>query len=287
MKVLLIGASGFIGKKIYDSAPKIMDITGTFFSNKISERGGNFLKLDILDSKINWKNIFCDYECIIISCRPKGIDEKSRTEISIRARDAYVRIIECLKKYDKTPYIIVVNGSLSYGNQGENLVGINNKITPTGFAKSYSIGEAPFREYVEDGNNAAIVRAPWVLGNDSWYTDLYYSVNKVPIFGNGSQWMSIVTVDDLSDYIWNLVEEKSKGVHHPKLSFRCRQKDFAILVGRIKNKEIKKMGFLNMIKMEKQSKESILASIKLDDGFGNHSESVKNYMKIIDYLENI
>ena len=287
MKVLLIGASGFIGKKIYDSAPKIMDITGTFFSNKISERGGNFLKLDILDSKINWKNIFCDYECIIISCRPKGIDEKSRTEISIRARDAYVRIIECLKKCDKIPYIIVVNGSLSYGNQGENLVGINNKITPTGFAKSYSIGEAPFREYVEDGNNAAIVRAPWVLGNDSWYTDLYYSVNKVPIFGNGSQWMSIVTVDDLSDYIWNLVEEKSKGVHHPKLSFRCRQKDFAILVGRIKNKEIKKMGFLNMIKMEKQSKESILASIKLDDGFGNHSESVKNYMKIIDYLENI
>ena len=287
MKVLLIGASGFIGKKIYDSAPKIMDITGTFFSNKISERGGKFLKLDILDSKINWKNIFCDYECIIISCRPKGIDEKSRTEISIRARDAYVRIIECLKKCDKIPYIIVVNGSLSYGNQGENLVGINNKITPTGFAKSYSIGEAPFREYVEDGNNAAIVRAPWVLGNDSWYTDLYYSVNKVPIFGNGSQWMSIVTVDDLSDYIWNLVEEKSKGVHHPKLSFRCRQKDFAILVGRIKNKEIKKMGFLNMIKMEKQSKESILASIKLDDGFGNHSESVKNYMKIIDYLENI
>ena len=39
------------------------------------------------------------------------------------------------------------------------------------------------------------------------------------------------------------------------------------------NKPIKKLGRLSLFKIEKQKRQSILASIKLDDGKGNQSES--------------
>ena len=176
-----------------------------------------------------------------------------------------------------------MNGSLTYGHRDEELVKNDDEINPTGFAKSYSIAEKPFRDYLSQHNDIAIIRAPWVLGPGSWFIQMYLMANKIPIIGNGKQWMAIVTVDDLAEYVWQLVEMRTGGVFHPKLISRCRQKDFAFLVQQVTNKQIKRIGKFSLLRIETQKRESILASIKLDDGEGyqSESESSKNELKNI------
>ena len=97
--------------------------------------------------------------------------------------------------------------------------------------------------------------------------------NKIPIIGKGKQWMAVVSVEDLAEYVWQLVEVRTRGIFHPKLISRCRQKDFALAVQQVTKKQIQKLGRFSLLRMEKQMRESILASIKLDDGEGNQSES--------------
>ena len=287
MRVLLIGASGFIGSKVIDLIPENIMLTGTYCTNKINPKNIVSQQLDILDKSLNWEEIIDGYDCIIIAARPIGFDEKSRTKVALQTSNGFSEMIDAVSNSSNPPYLVAIHGSLSYGNCGDKLILVNEKIAPTGFAKSYSLGEKPFRNYLQEGNNCAIIRAPWVLGSASWYHELYAKPEEIPILGNGRQWMSIVTLDSLAKSVWDAVLQPKSGVIHPKLSYRCRQEEFAKLVADISNKKIKKIGRLQLLRFEKQTRQSIIASIKLDDGNSRDSESDSNRQKILEYLKQI
>ena len=99
-----------------------------------------------------------------------------------------------------------------------------------------------FEITLRQANEIAIVRAPWVLGPGSWFSQMYLSANKIPIIGDGKQWMAVVTVDGLAEYVWRLVEMRTPGIYHPKLISRCRQKDFAHTVQQVTKKQTQKVG---------------------------------------------
>ena len=103
---------------------------------------------------------------------------------------------------------------------------------------------------MQEGNNCAIIRAPWVLGSASWYHELYAKPEEIPILGNGRQWMSIVTLDSLAKSVWDAVLQPKSGIIHPKLSYRCRQEEFAKLVADVSNKKIKKPSQGEVIKLK-------------------------------------
>lgn len=273
MRVLLLGASGFIGQSIVSKVPEHVRLTGTYFNNEIKNEHGQFKQLNYLDEELDWKQIIQPYSCIIIAARANAGTVTERDSISRRSQTAFVKILKAVNESEAKPFIIAVNGSLSYGHRGEELVKTDDEINPTGFASSYSIAEKPFRDYLRKGNAIAILRAPWVLGLGSWFTQMYLSPDKIPVIGQGKQWMAIVTVEDLAESIWKLVEMRTSGVHHPKLISRCRQQDFAHTVQSVTKKQVKKHGIFGLWRMERQMRESILASIKLDDGKGNQSES--------------
>jgi nucleoside-diphosphate-sugar epimerase len=273
MRVLVLGASGFIGKRIVLKAPEHIELTGTYFKNEIKNEQGHFEHLNYLDEELDWKQIIEPYSCIIVAARANAENGIERDNISQRSQAAFVKMIKAVKESRLKPFIIALNGSLTYGNRGEELVRTDDEINPVGFAKSYSIAEKPFRDYLAQHNEIAIVRAPWVLGPGSWFSQIYLEANKIPIIGKGKQWMAIVTLDDLAEYVWQLVEVRTRGVFHPKLISRCRQKDFARNVQQVTKKQTQKLGRFGLLRMEKQMRESILASIKLDDGEGNQSES--------------
>ena len=287
MRVLLIGASGFIGSKVIDLIPENIMLTGTYCTNKINPKNIVSQQLDILDKSLNWEEIIDGYDCIIIAARPIGFDEKSRTKVALQTSNGFSKMIDAVSNSSNPPYLVAIHGSLSYGNCGDKLILVNEKIAPTGFAKSYSLGEKPFRNYLQEGNNCAIIRAPWVLGSASWYHELYDKPEEIPILGNGRQWMSIVTLDSLAKSVWDAVLQPKSGIIHPKLSYRCRQEEFAKLVADISNKKIKKIGRLQLLRFEKQTRQSIIASIKLDDGKSRDSESDNNRQKILEYLKQI
>ena len=273
MKVLVLGASGFIGKKIVLKAPGNIELTGTYFKNEITIENGHFEYLNYLDEGLDWKQIIESYSCIIVAARANAESSIERNTVSHRSKVAFTKMINAVRESRLKPFIVALNGSLTYGNRGEELVRTNDGINPVGFAKSYSIAEKPFRDYLTQGNEIAIVRAPWVLGPGSWFSQIYLGTNKIPIIGKGKQWMAVVSVEDLAEYVWQLVEVRTRGIFHPKLISRCRQKDFALAVQQVTKKQIQKLGRFSLLRMEKQMRESILASIKLDDGEGNQSES--------------
>lgn len=287
MRVLLIGASGFIGSKIINLIPESISLTGTYCTNKISSENVVSKHLDILDKSLNWEEIIDGYDCIIIAARPIGFDEKSRTKIALQTYKGFSDMIDAVSNSSNPPHLVAIHGSLTYGNCGEKLISVTEKILPTGFAKSYSVGEKPFRDYLGEGNNCAIIRAPWILGPASWYSELYLKSQQIPILGNGRQWMSIVTLDSLAKSVWDVVLQSKQGIIHPELSYRCRQEEFAKLVAGISNKNITKVGRLRLLRFEKQTRQSVIASIKLDDGNSRNSESDNNRQKILAYLKQI
>ena len=273
MKVLVLGASGFIGKNIVLKTPGNIELTGTYFKNEITIGNGHFEYLNYLDEGLDWKQIIEPYSCIIVAARANAESSTERNAVSHRSKVAFTKMIDAVRESRLKPFIVALNGSLTYGNRGEELVRTDDEINPVGFAKSYSIAEKPFRDYLTRGNEIAIVRAPWVLGPGSWFSQIYLGTNKIPIIGKGKQWMAVVSVEDLAEYVWQLVEVQTRGIFHPKLISRCRQKDFALAVQQVTKKQIQKLRRFSLLRMEKQMRESILASIKLDDGEDDQSES--------------
>ena len=287
MRVLLLGASGFIGQSIVSKVPEHVELTGTYFKNEKKSKRCHFEQLNYLSEGLDWNQLIEPYSCIIVAARANAGNGKTRDDISQRSQSAFSKMIKAVEASESKPFIVAVNGSLSYGHRGEELVRTDDEINPTGFAKSYSIAEKPFRDYLKQLNDIAIVRAPWVLGPGSWFSQMYLTANKIPKIGDGNQWMAVVTVDGLAEYVWELVERRTLGIYHPKLISRCRQNDFAHTVQQVTKKQTQKVGRLRLWRMEKQMRESILASIKLDDGEGNHSESETSKRELKAAMEEI
>jgi nucleoside-diphosphate-sugar epimerase len=287
MRVLVLGSSGFIGKSIVSKAPKNIELTGTYYKNEIKYEDGDFEHLDYLDEGLDWEQIIKPFSCIIVAARANAENIKARDNISRRSRIAFIKMLNAITESESEIFIVAINGSLTYGHRGEDLVKTSDRINPTGFAKSYSIAESPFREYLAKKNDIAIIRAPWVLGVDSWFPQMYLMTDKIPIIGTGRQWMAIVTVNDLAEYVWQLIEMRNSGIFHPKLTGRCRQRNFACIVQKVTKKKSKRLGIFSLLRMEKQKRESILASIKIDDREGCSSESDSAMIELENAIKDI
>jgi dTDP-4-dehydrorhamnose reductase len=99
--------------------------------------------------------------------------------------------------------------------------------------------------------------------------------------------MSLVSVDELAEYVWKTVESSKSGVLHPQLTYRCRQKEFADIVHEVTSKKTQRIGIVRRQRMEVQMRESVLASIRLDDGLANQSESQANRKSLNSLIEEI
>ena len=287
MRVLLLGASGFIGRSIAMKAPNHVELTGTYYQNK-PELGAHAIEqFNYLEPTTDWQQVVSKYDCVIIAARANAGTEKDRNIVSKRGQEAFGNLIQAVNECSSKPFILAINGSLTYGNRGEELIRPSDVIKPTGYARSYSIAEKPFRDFLTDGNKIALVRAPWVLGADSWFPMMYLATNYIPILKDGTQWMSIVSVGDLADYVWDLVQTPKAGVFHPNLTFRCRQKKFANIVHQVTSKPMRRIGVLRRRKMELQMRESVLASIKLDDGQNDRSENQASEKRLRTLIQEI
>ena len=107
-----------------------------------------------------------------------------------------------LEKLTKTNIYFRGNSILIKSDPKKNeIVNEDYKLNPTSFARQYHIAESPWYESQGKENFTTIMlRLPWVVGNGSWFTGSYinYAINHgyVPLYGDGSNWMSLIDVHD-------------------------------------------------------------------------------------------
>ena len=274
------GGSGFIGSRIIQASTT--DIRALVHkrdveSDKIDRVYGN-----LLTEQNQFGKWIDGVRSVIHSARPSSGNAIGRYWISRRTRKATGKMISAIKNSNISS-TIVLHGSLSYGNRDEDLVSTNSELNPIGYSKAYSIGEKPWLDYLDSGGDVKIVRAPWVIGPGSWF-DMLYRGDIVPVVEGGSHWMSLVSVESLADFTWSIVDARP-GVYHPPLLYRCRQSEFANLVGEIRGMETTEISSSDIArKYGKMVSESISSSIRIDDGNSMVSESEYSNQSLRNYL---
>ena len=282
-RTLVTGGSGFIGSTIIKVSPsKIRALVHkeAVEGNKIDRVYGDFLS-----GENQFEKWIDGINSIIHTARPSSGNTAGRYRIARRTRKANASMVSVVKESTITSTLLM-HGSLSYGHRGEDLVHTDSILNPMGYAKAYSIGERPWVDYLHSGGGVKIVRAPWVLGPGSWF-EMLYCEEKIPVFGDGSQWMSLVSVESLADFTWSVLSDEP-GVYHPPLLYRCRQSDFAKIVSEIRGVGISVVSRSGLTrKYGRMATDSICSSIRLDDGNGMSSESESSLEKLVNYLESM
>ena len=279
-RTLVTGGSGFIGSMIIKASTsniRALVHKEAVEGNKIDRVYGDFLSSENQIEK--WIN---GVNSIIHAARPSSGNTAGRYRIARRTRKANLSMVSVVKE-SNIPSTILMHGSLSYGHRGEDLVHTDSTLNPVGYAEAYSIGERPWVDYLHSGGGVKVVRAPWVMGPGSWF-EMIYCDEIIPVFGDGRQWMSLVSVESLADFTWSILSDEP-GVYHPPLLYRCRQSDFAKIVSEIRGvgtSVVSRSGLTR--KFGKMAADSICSSIRLDDGNGMSSESDSSLDKLVNYL---
>ena len=279
-RTLVTGGSGFIGSMIIKASTsniRALVHKEAVEGNKIDRVYGDFLSSENqLEKWIDGVN------SIVHAARPSSGNTAGRYRIARRTRKANLSMVSVVKE-SNIPSTILMHGSLSYGHRGEDLVHTDSILNPVGYAEAYSIGERPWVDYLHSGGGVKVVRAPWVMGPGSWF-EMIYCDEIIPVFGDGRQWMSLVSVESLADFTWSILSDEP-GVYHPPLLYRCRQSDFAKIVSEIRGVGTSVVSHSGLTrKFGKMAADSICSSIRLDDGYGMSSESDSSLEKLVNYL---
>ena len=119
--------------------------------------------------------------------------------------------------------IIYASGSLMYGHCGNSPVFEDAALKPTSYAREYIIAERPI-------HSAAMFRPGWILGPGSWFEWFYLQPamrgGAVPVYGSGTNVMSIIHLDDCAAAMAQVGKLARPGVYHPPSLPSVTQREF-------------------------------------------------------------
>lgn len=247
--ILVLGGSGFIGsavvKKLSDEGCRIRMLV---HRNRPAGQDSTVEQICGDITRFDWNNLNNDPpDAIIHLARISGGSSPGRYLASLRGQLANRRLIRWLESVEQPPMLIYASGSLVYGSRGTSPVDEDTPLNPASFQRSYMLAELPFLKALKKGRlPVSIVRPPWVYGPDSWFRQFYHDEMEkegvVPQYGDGSNLMSLIHVNDCASQIIMLARERAAGIIANLVSGRAiTHSEFCRLLSGLTGKKIREI----------------------------------------------
>jgi nucleoside-diphosphate-sugar epimerase len=202
-----------------------------------------------------------------------------RVMAAIQAKHLNRFLLSQIERSENPPSLIFASGSLVYGNS--NLPHSEDApLSPISYSRQYHHGENPVLQAIhEDKMRVMMLRFPWLLGKGSWFQWFYIKSlqekNQVPLFGDGSNLMSLISLHDAARMMVRYgMSDLGSGIYNVFSPVTVTQKSFAGMVAG--NYAGTVTDYLNLYPkgVEKSVYEAFTSNILLDS---NHPEILKGY----------
>ena len=206
---LVLGGSGFIGEPLV----RALVAAGVRTSCLVHRSPPPVTQAHPLQGSVDrfrWRTIERDPPDVIFHLA--RIPRRRRFDgAAIRARNrlASARLLGWLSCCPRPPLLVYVGGTLAYGSHGEVAVTEETPLSPTSFSRDYHVAETPWLHALPWTDAPILVARPaWVLGSGSWFGAYFRrpirEERSVPLYGDGSNWMSLVHVEDCAGLLMHL-----------------------------------------------------------------------------------
>ncbi len=223
--------------------------------------------------------------------RPAGGHHLTRSRAAYHGEKANRRLARIVEKLDNPPVVVYVSGSLLYGPRPANdPASEDSPLSPAAFARYYQRNEQPWLEVQQSGSlDVRFARPAWIMGPGSWFRKFFYEPllrdGKVPYYGDGSQLMSLVHLDDCARMIDALARYGHPGKNLNVFTGKpVSQKDFAGMIASLTGRETGQLTYHQTAKQHgKTAAQALTTSIPLRtmhpemaDKAGIHFQDQKN-----------
>jgi uncharacterized protein (TIGR01777 family) len=245
MKVLVTGASGFVGKRVVkqllDAGDQVVVLTRNV-SKAALKLGGQCDYVQWPDSStLPPEEAFKGVDGVI-HLMGEGIaetrwSEEQKTKIYDSRINSTHNLIEVMKKLNKKPEVFVsASGVGIYGNRGSETVTEESSTADDFLAKVCTDWENEANAAKSFGVRVAIIRTGVVLGRNGGALQKMLPIFKLGIggpVGTGEQYMSWIHVDDLAAmYIESVRNKTIEGVYNGTAPYPATNLEFTKCLGR-------------------------------------------------------
>lgn len=221
-RILMIGASGFIGKhlleRLYSAGHNITTIDRSENPYDGILKGVSFNYGDIFDVDLN--KLVIDQDIVIVLAGKSGaLDSFSNYQSDLRNNSLLLlRVLDSLKDLNKKPTVIFPSSRLVYSNNNQNKVTEEGELFPL---SPYGIHKLSCEYYLKAYKNMyninyIIFRISIPYGSDNSSKKVYGIVNSIiekakndkdiVIFGSGEQLRDIIYIEDLVEIIARAID---------------------------------------------------------------------------------
>ncbi len=218
MRILVLGATGFTGKALLQLLVQnpALDITALLHHTQAAQRFDSVTYVQASLHETPHLISIGNYDYVFHLARISGKKwgDIGRSYAGWQGKKANKRIVQAV--HATTAKLIYLSGSLLYGHFPQTKATETTPLHPEGFAKYYRHAERPFEKAVAQHDpQIMLLRAPWILGNGSWFTQLYHHPirrhNKIPVYGDKKRKMSLITVEDCAAMLWHYARHAAFG----------------------------------------------------------------------------
>ena len=209
-KILLTGATGFIGSNIY----RLLINNGYEVDCIVRKQDKKFKKTIVHDlTKPFPKKKYCKYDCIIHAAAYSTINEKDSTFIFHNNIVSTNNLIEFANNY-KIKKIIFLSSISIYGDIQSRFISNNTKINKPSV---YGLSKLVCEQLLKNTNNnfkSISIRLPGVLGQDSvrnLFTNFLGKIKKninIELYNPEFKFNNCIHVNDLGQFIITLINKK-------------------------------------------------------------------------------